>query len=259
MLFRSANMMMKAGLLAATLLFTALGGAHGATCGDKDGSGGGAVTDAECRAANTGSDYDYVYDSDYSTTTCSNDPCSGSDLTIWCCEATYNTNYNTNTGLGGDECDSAKTWYTMVTTFSYVGALIAIVGIVFGCLPTCCGKMKDKKKLTGWLAIGIGVLALVLPAIVSSVMVESAISKYCDDCAYVTCTEETERQLKDDLHALGMFVAYTFALGFVPAILGIISISMGSATLCGCCGAKPGAAGAAAASGVVVMATPAAK
>lgn len=52
--------MMKAGLLAAMLLFTALGGAHGAT---------------------------------------------------------------------GDECDSSKTWYNMVTTFSYVGALIAIVGI----------------------------------------------------------------------------------------------------------------------------------
>ena len=32
-----------------------------------------------------------------------------------------------------------------------------------------------------------------------------------------------------------MIVAYTFALGFVPAILGIISISMGAAALCGCC------------------------
>jgi hypothetical protein len=145
----------------------------------------------------------------------------------------------------------------MVTTFSYVGALIAIVGIVFGCLPTCCGKMQDKKKLTGWLAIGIGTLALFLPAIVSGIMVESAITKYCDECEYVTCTEEQETQLKEDLHALGIFVAYTFALGFVPAILGIISICMGSATLCGCCGAKPGAAGAAGGSGVVVMATPA--
>ena len=126
---------MKAGLLAAALLFTALGGAHGATCGDKDGAGGGPVTDAECEAYQTG----YVYDSFYASSSCSNDPCSGSDL-AWCCTYSYNSNANTynynantntNTALGGDldECDYAKTWYNMVTTFSFVGAVIAIVGI----------------------------------------------------------------------------------------------------------------------------------
>ena len=116
--------MMKAGLLAAMLLLTALGGAHGATCGDKDGAGGGPVTDAECGAAATGT----VYDSDFSTAPCSNDPCSGTDISIaLCCETDWNDDNNYN--LGGDECDSSKTWYNMVTTFSYVGALIAIVGI----------------------------------------------------------------------------------------------------------------------------------
>ena len=118
--------MMKAGLLAATLLFTALGGAHGATCGN---NGGGPVTDAECGAWNTG----YVYDDSYyvATHTCTNDPCSGSDLYMCCKDGSTSNddNWNTNTGLGGDECDSSKTWYKMVTTFSYVGALIAIVGI----------------------------------------------------------------------------------------------------------------------------------
>ena len=52
-----------------------------------------------------------------------------------------------------------------------------------------------------------------------------------------------------------MIVAYTLAMGFVPAILGIIAMSMGGAALCKCCGAKDaGAAG-----GDVVVATPAAK
>ena len=116
--------MMKAGLLAAMLLLTALGGAHGATCGDKDGAGGGPVTDAECGAAATGT----VYDSDVSAMSCYNDPCSGTDISIaLCCETDWNDDNNYN--LGGDECDSSKTWYNMVTTFSYVGALIAIVGI----------------------------------------------------------------------------------------------------------------------------------
>jgi len=87
-------------------------------------------------------------------------------------------------------------------------------------------------------------------------MIESAVNSYCDDCPTAYCTEETRSQSKDDLHALGMIVAYTLALGFVPAILGIISMSMGGATLCGCCGAKADAAPAA---GAVVVATPAAK
>ena len=51
-----------------------------------------------------------------------------------------------------------------------------------------------------------------------------------------------------------MLVAYTLALGFLPAILGIVSISMGSATLCGCCGAKAGQVAAAPVGGVVVAA-----
>ena len=119
--------MMKAGLLAAMLLFTALGGTHGATCGDKDGAGGGAVTDAECQAANTGTSYDYEYDSRKSGENCWYTPCSGLDLTTSKC-CTWSDDDDDN-NYYGDECDSSQTWYNMVTTFSYVGALIAIAGI----------------------------------------------------------------------------------------------------------------------------------
>merc|ERR1719263_1820308 len=87
--------------------------------------------------------------------------------------------------VAADSCDPAKVWYEMTTTFSWVGAVIAITSIVLGCLPTCCNKQKAKKKLMGWLAVGLGGFALVLPAIVSSIMVESAIDKYCDDCPTV--------------------------------------------------------------------------
>ena len=37
---------------------------------------------------------------------------------------------------------------------------------------------------------------------VSSIMVESAVNSYCDDCPTAYCTEETRSQSKDDLHAL---------------------------------------------------------
>jgi len=49
-----------------------------------------------------------------------------------------------------DSCDVAEVWYSMVTTFSYVGAVLAIGGIVLGCLPTCCNKLKEiRSSLAG--------------------------------------------------------------------------------------------------------------
>ena len=40
-----------------------------------------------------------------------------------------NNNNNNNNNKMGEECDSSTTWYNAVTTFSWVGAAIAIGGI----------------------------------------------------------------------------------------------------------------------------------
>merc|ERR1711988_451005 len=56
------------------------------------------------------------------------------------------------------------------------------------------------------------------------------------------CRESAgEQECLDVLRGLGVFVAYTIALGFIPLIVGIVGFAVAGAACCGCCKANPNA------------------
>lgn len=143
-------------------------------------------------------------------------------------------------------------FFATILTFSAVGAVLAIAGIVLGCLPTCCGKMIEKAKPFGIIAMVLSLIGMIMPAIAGKVAIDSSIDKVCEDkgCNPNGCDQDEIDEEKDALAALGIVLAYTVGHGYLPLILGIIGMAMGGAACCKCCKAKGEPAG-----GDVVVAT----
>merc|ERR1719456_1976511 len=120
---------------------------------------------------------------------------------------------------------------------------MTIVSIVLGAMPACCGKMVDKRKIFGGISVLLGVLGMFMPAIGAMAGSSGTVNKVCKcyDKEGCPCDDAEKKALKTFLGTLGIFFAYLFALGWLAIILGIVGISMGGASCCGCCKAKDAA------------------
>jgi hypothetical protein len=146
----------------------------------------------------------------------------------------------------------AEHFFKTILIMSAVGACLAIPGIVLGCMPTCCGKMVEKAKPIGIIAMILGLVGMIMPAIGGKVAIDSSIDKVCEDkgCNPNGCDQEEIDEEKDVLAGFGIILAYTIGHGYIALICGIIALAMGGAACCKCCKAKPEAGG-----GDVVVAT----
>merc|ERR1712166_1282640 len=133
---------------------------------------------------------------------------------------------------------------------------ISISLIVLAAMPLCCNKLMDKTKPISIVAILLGLFTVIMPAIWAGMAASGAVEDQCK-CYKKNgglCDEETKKAWKAILSVLGVIVAYTAALGFIPLICGIVAASLGMAICCKCCGLKDKGAGAV--QSVVVVAQP---
>lgn len=152
------------------------------------------------------------------------------------------------------EADLQKTYIGVIKGFSYTGVFMCIAAIVLGSLGPCCAKMVEKRKIFGVAAILLSIFGFIFPAIGAMAGSNSTVEKACkcyeDNGA--TCTDEEKKDIKAVLSGFGIIIAYLGAFGWLAIILGIVGISMGGASCCGCCKAKDEGAAGAVATGTVV-------
>merc|ERR1712216_1010084 len=144
--------------------------------------------------------------------------------------------------------DAVKIWYSAIKVCVWIGLLVmAVPSIVLGCMPACCGKQVPKRKIFGGIGIFLGFLALIMPFIGAKTGAAGACAKLCKEAEcedYAWCADDAGKTAcKEYLGGLGVFVAYTAALGFLPLICGIVGMSVSGAAICGCCKAKDAAGG----------------
>lgn len=140
-----------------------------------------------------------------------------------------------------EECDVIKVYGTKVVGGNIVGFLLGLTTTILASMVTCCGKMIEKAKLIGGIAVGMGLFCFIIPAIVGAVAGAGTIDQICDDAkcngGATKCTDADREKYKADFAAIGVFVSY-LAYGWLDIIIGIVSLSLGGAACCGCCKAK---------------------
>lgn len=132
--------------------------------------------------------------------------------------------------------EEAEDYYGKILVGSVIGTIITIITTITGSLPVCCGVMKQGPLVPVAVVIGaVAGISMFIPMITGKVVIDSVVSDIChgDDC---NCSEETERDLKDALSALGIFVAYLHGFGFLVLIFGGVTICMSCCMCCPCCG-----------------------
>ena len=116
------------------------------------------------------------------------------------------------------------------------GILIALICTVLSALPLCCGVMKPMGKMIATIAIILGLLCCLIPAITGFAVGASVVDKVCDRCG--SCSESDKATLQGNVGAGGLVIAYVYAFGWVSLILGITSAALGCCICCKCCKMK---------------------
>merc|ERR1719159_629480 len=85
--------------------------------------------------------------------------------------------------IGGLSCawtdKDSEEFYGMLIVGTVIGALFAIISIVFACLPLCGGMMKPQAKIIAGVVIFIGVLVCFIPMITGIAQADAAVNKRC--------------------------------------------------------------------------------
>lgn len=141
---------------------------------------------------------------------------------------------------GGCEChqECQDDYYGKILVGSIIATVICIIFIIVPSAPVCCGYDMKKDacpKIAGGLAIAIGIFMIFVPFIASISAADGATDDVCNAC-HDGCTDEQRKAIKDILSALGVLVAYTAGMGFLPVIFGIVAAAMGCCACCPCCG-----------------------
>lgn len=143
-----------------------------------------------------------------------------------------------------------KKYFGAIMTWSLLGAVFGIVGIVLGCMPACCGQMIPQRKVLGIVGICVAAFGMLMPYLGSS-MAANSVANPCCKGDLADCCRGADGDIKKILKALGVIVAYTVGFGWLTCILSPTGIALSGAAMCGCCKAKP-SDGQGAVAGVVV-------
>lgn len=128
------------------------------------------------------------------------------------------------------------------------GVAIAIIMTILASLPLCCGVMKAQGKFIATLAILLGLLCCITPAITGFAVGANVVDKSCDRCAAVgqgSCSESDKASMQAFVGIGGLMTAYVYGFGWAALILGVAAASLGCCICCKCCKMKDevGAAG----------------
>ncbi|CAJ1392384.1 unnamed protein product [Effrenium voratum] len=128
---------------------------------------------------------------------------------------------------------------------SFGGMALALVMVTLASLPLCCGVLKQYGKIIATVAIVLGIFSLIIPAFGSMGACVPFVDAICQErCSGYECTSDEKDAMGSVCNALGIFVVYIGAFGWLTVILGIVAASLGCCVCCGCCKAKmdePGA------------------
>lgn len=126
------------------------------------------------------------------------------------------------------------------TASLYAGSLggisLGLLLVALASLPLCCGVLKEHSKAISTITICLGILTLVVPLLGSLSACGPFVQSVCSDrCPSYECTKQEEEDIAQVCHALGFFVVYITAFGWVSCIVGIIAASLGCCVCCQCC------------------------
>jgi len=156
--------------------------------------------------------------------------------------------------IGGLACDwtqeDADAWVNSLVAGCIVGAVFALIAVVAGSLPLCCGLMKPQGKIIAAVVIAVGIFICFVPLIAAKASADQGVTKMCDHCEAAdcttgwnnqrctSCTDDDRAKAKEAVTALGALVAYLLAYGWLCVILGITASGIGCCILCKCCKMK---------------------
>merc|ERR1719336_816523 len=109
--------------------------------------------------------------------------------------------------------------------------------------------MKAQGKIIAIVGIIIGLLAILLPMLLSfgacSTFIENLCNNCKDDQGTSSCDIKNDYQVKttrevlqDSCGALGFLLVYFAAYGWAAVVLGVVAASLSCCILCGCCKMK---------------------
>lgn len=112
--------------------------------------------------------------------------------------------------------------------------------LVLASLPLCCGVLKDHSKAISTITISLGILTLLVPLLGSLSACGPFVQSVCSDrCPGFECSTQEKEDISQVCHALGFFVVYISAFGWVSCIVGVIAASLGCCVCCQCCRPMP--------------------
>lgn len=112
--------------------------------------------------------------------------------------------------------------------------------LVLASLPLCCGVLKEHSKAISTITISLGILTLVVPLLGSLSACGPFVQSVCSDrCPGFECSVQEKEDISQVCHALGFFVVYISAFGWVSCIVGVIAASLGCCVCCQCCRPMP--------------------
>lgn len=130
------------------------------------------------------------------------------------------------------------------TASLYAGSLggvsLGLLLLVLASLPLCCGVLKEHSKAISTITISLGILTLVVPLLGSLSACGPFVQSVCSDrCPGFECSVQEKEDISQVCHALGFFVVYISAFGWVSCIVGVIAASLGCCVCCQCCRPMP--------------------
>lgn len=136
----------------------------------------------------------------------------------------------------------SEQFYALLIVGTAIGAIFGTICTVLTALPLCCGIMKPQAKIISGVCMAIGIFICFIPAITGKAQADAAVEKMCERCATEAysrpCTDKERTDAKDQVSALGIFVAYLHGFGFVVVILGVTASVMACCICCKCCKMK---------------------